>query len=156
MKGRLSSAQATSEEKRLRTRPVGVESKKVTGAWEKRCDWARVGQGRKASEATPREGGLGGEAQGREQESSKVFPEFRALRRGWKSLEQGGHDRGCLSLWLVGTLRLSVPLAGVPGWPPPTSVLLLLSRFSCVRLCATPQTASYQAPLSLGFSRQEY
>ena len=32
-------------------------------------------------------------------------------------------------------------------------LLLLLSRFSCVRLCATPQTASYQAPLSLGFSR---
>ena len=35
-------------------------------------------------------------------------------------------------------------------------LLLLLSHFSCVRLCATPQTAAYQAPLSLGFSRQEY
>ena len=35
-------------------------------------------------------------------------------------------------------------------------VPLLLSRFSRVRLCATPQTASYQAPLSLGFSRQEH
>ena len=33
-------------------------------------------------------------------------------------------------------------------------LLLLLSRFSRVRLCATPLTASYQAPLSLGFSRQ--
>ena len=33
--------------------------------------------------------------------------------------------------------------------------LLLLSRFSRVRLCATPQTAAYQAPLSMGFSRQE-
>ena len=33
-------------------------------------------------------------------------------------------------------------------------ILLLLSRFSCVRLCATPQTAAHQAPLSLGFSRQ--
>ena len=29
-------------------------------------------------------------------------------------------------------------------------------RFSCVRLCATPQTAGHQAPLSLGFSRQEH
>ena len=29
----------------------------------------------------------------------------------------------------------------------------LLSR---VRLFATPQTAAYQAPLSMGFSRQEY
>ena len=34
-------------------------------------------------------------------------------------------------------------------------LLLLLSRFSCVRLCATPQTAAHQAPPSLGFSRQE-
>ena len=33
--------------------------------------------------------------------------------------------------------------------------LLLLSRFSRVRLCATPQTAAHQAPPSLGFSRQE-
>ena len=31
----------------------------------------------------------------------------------------------------------------------------LLSRFSRVRLCATPETAAHQAPLSLGFSRQE-
>ena len=34
-------------------------------------------------------------------------------------------------------------------------LLLLLSHFSHVRLCATPQMAAYQAPLSLGFSRQE-
>ena len=35
-------------------------------------------------------------------------------------------------------------------------LLLLLSRFSRVRLCATPQTAAHQAPRSLGFSRQEH
>ena len=35
-------------------------------------------------------------------------------------------------------------------------LLLLLSRFSRVRLCATPQVAAYQAPPSLGFSRQEH
>ena len=34
--------------------------------------------------------------------------------------------------------------------------LLLLSRFSRVRLCATPQMATHQAPPSLGFSRQEH
>ena len=34
-------------------------------------------------------------------------------------------------------------------------LLLLLSRFSRVRLCVTPWTAAHQAPLSLGFSRQE-
>ena len=35
-------------------------------------------------------------------------------------------------------------------------LLLLLSRFSHVRLCATPETAAHQAPPSLGFSRQEH
>ena len=35
-------------------------------------------------------------------------------------------------------------------------LLLLLSRFSRVRFCATPWTAAYQAPPSLGFSRQEH
>ena len=34
-------------------------------------------------------------------------------------------------------------------------LLLLLRRFSRVRLCATPQTAAHQAPPSPGFSRQE-
>ena len=42
----------------------------------------------------------------------------------------------------------SLPLA-----PP---AVLLLSRFSRVRLCATPETAAHQAPRSLGFSRQEH
>ena len=35
-------------------------------------------------------------------------------------------------------------------------LLLLLSRFSRVRLCATPWTAAYQFPPSMGFSRPEY
>ena len=35
-------------------------------------------------------------------------------------------------------------------------LLLLLSRFSRVRLCATPQTAAHHAPPTLGFSRQEH
>ena len=35
-------------------------------------------------------------------------------------------------------------------------LLLLLSRFSRVRLCVTPQIAAHQAPPSLGFSRQEH
>ena len=40
--------------------------------------------------------------------------------------------------------------------PPTASSMLLLHRFSHVRLCATPQTAAHQAPQSLGFSRQEH
>ena len=35
-------------------------------------------------------------------------------------------------------------------------LLLLLSRFSRVRLCVTPQMAAHQALPSLGFSRQEH
>ena len=35
-------------------------------------------------------------------------------------------------------------------------MLLLLNRFSRVRLCATPWTAAHQVPPSLGFSRQEH
>ena len=38
----------------------------------------------------------------------------------------------------------------------PLLLLLLLSRFSRVRLCATPWTAAYQASPSMGFSRQQY
>ena len=34
-------------------------------------------------------------------------------------------------------------------------LLLLLSRFSHARLCATPWMAAHQAPLSLGFSRPD-
>ena len=35
-------------------------------------------------------------------------------------------------------------------------VMLLLSHFSRVQLCATPWTAAYQASPSMGFSRQEH
>ena len=35
-------------------------------------------------------------------------------------------------------------------------LLLLLSQFSRVQLCATPEMAAHQAPPSLGFSRQEH
>ena len=39
---------------------------------------------------------------------------------------------------------------------PSKSLLLLLRRFSRVRLCATPWTAAHQAPPSPGVSRQEH
>ena len=44
------------------------------------------------------------------------------------------------------------------SWPVSKSkiLLLLLSHFSHVRLCATQWTAAHQAPLSLGFSREEH
>ena len=37
-----------------------------------------------------------------------------------------------------------------------TLLLLMLSCFSHVQLCATPETAAHQAPLALEFSRQEH
>ena len=37
-----------------------------------------------------------------------------------------------------------------------SNLLLLLSCFSHVQLCMTPETAAHQAPLSLGISRQEH
>ena len=40
---------------------------------------------------------------------------------------------------------------GKGGW-----LLLLLSCFSHVRLCETPEMAAHQAPPSPGFSRQEH
>ena len=33
---------------------------------------------------------------------------------------------------------------------------MLLSRFSRVQLCAKPEMAAHQAPLSLGFSKEEH
>ena len=66
---------------------------------------------------------------------------------------------------------MSRPLQQMKGWraalasllsavtkhrgPTPTCACVL-SCFSRVRLCATPWTAAHQAPLSMGFSRQEY
>ena len=49
-----------------------------------------------------------------------------------------------------------VHLTSYPAWCWVPSLLLLLSRFSRVRLYATPSTAAHQAPPSRGFSRQEY
>ena len=52
-----------------------------------------------------------------------------------------------------GPIFLFLILNNLKAW---LLLLLLLSRFSCVRLSATPETAAHQAPLSLGFSRQEH
>ena len=38
----------------------------------------------------------------------------------------------------------------------PFGILLLLSHFSRVRLCVTPEMAAHQAPPSLGLSKQEH
>ena len=57
-----------------------------------------------------------------------------------------------------GTHVFTLQADSLPAEPPFKGLLLLLllSCFSRVRLCATPQTAAHQAPPSLGFSRQEH
>ena len=61
---------------------------------------------------------------------------------------------------LAGAQRESRVQDGGGHSQPPRALLLLLlqllSRFHCVRFVATPWTEAHQAPLSMGFSRQEY
>ena len=66
--------------------------------------------------------------------------------------------RSSMYLAVIGllTLYLSYSLEGGPLTSFIFVLLLLLSHFSRVWLCATPWTAAHQAPLSLGFSRQEH
>ena len=59
-------------------------------------------------------------------------------------------------VYISGELRCPVSLFAMPLILGKAKLLLLLlSRFSHIRLCATPYTAVHQAPLSLGFSREE-
>ena len=48
------------------------------------------------------------------------------------------------------------PLLKEGQWLPIVLMCWVLSHFSCVQLCTTPKTVALQAPLSMGFSRQEY
>ena len=55
-------------------------------------------------------------------------------------------------------LRINIKMLIINNLFPAISklLLLLLSRFSRVPLCATPKAAAHQVPWSLGFSRQEH
>ena len=54
----------------------------------------------------------------------------------------------CAYIWYLCKYHREIPHNGI--------LLLLLSHFSHVRLCATPETAAHQALPSLGFSRKEH
>ena len=66
----------------------------------------------------------------------------------WGLIRRTQRENPVCSLWNHGE---EGPSAWFPGL-----CMLLLSRFSHVRLCATLWTVAFQAPLSVGFSRQEY
>ena len=52
--------------------------------------------------------------------------------------------------------RCNCVCKGVRGCSSLLLLLLLLSHFSCVRIRVSPWTAACKAPLSIGFSRQEF
>ena len=68
--------------------------------------------------------------------------------------EAAAHSLPAASWHTVGQNYPTKPLKD--SWHSDTPLLLLLGRFSCVWLCVTSRTVARQAPLSMGFSRQEY
>ena len=61
-------------------------------------------------------------------------------------------------MWRMAHEALPRPQISQPSWLSIhyTFTICVLSHFSRVRLCATPWTLAHQAPLSMGFSRQEH
>ena len=78
----------------------------------------------------------------------------------WKASTTNAQSEGCTHQWnrLIQLLNTNIQIEGLvtEGWGNLLLLLLLLSHFSRVQLCETPQTAAHQAPPSLGFSRQEH
>ena len=71
--------------------------------------------------------------------------------KGWSSLWDGCSS-GRIATHMANTSRAAWNYLQGFCW----LLLLLLSRFSRVQLCVTPEMAAHQAPPSLGFSRQEH
>ena len=80
----------------------------------------------------------------------------------WSTQSSGRASPPSLSSYYVGTRTLNVSVfLIVPTPSEPASLGLSLMKVKVkslnrVRLFATPWTVAYQAPLSMGFSRQEY
>ena len=82
------------------------------------------------------------------------------LSWSWRSFLYSTFVYSC-HLFLISSASVrSIPFLSfmepIFAWNVPLLLLLLLSRFSRVRLCATPETAAHQAPVPLGFFRQEH
>ena len=73
-----------------------------------------------------------------------------------QSPESGMTIRGTLGTAVTGWGFWALAELSLSSSVDPIVLLLLLSCFSRVQLCATPQTAAHQGPPSLGFSRQEH
>ena len=68
---------------------------------------------------------------------------------GTSSMEKGGLNEG--NFGQVGGIVIRKERFCIMEHLPLLLLLLLLSHFSCVPLCVTPQTAAHQAPPTLGF-----
>ena len=77
---------------------------------------------------------------------------FWSLHLRWKSCFVQGHINPPVQQGMERSLRDPE----VPSLVDSTLCVGMLGRFSRVRLFATPWTVARQAPLSMGFSRQEY
>ena len=88
------------------------------------------------------------------------YPEegcFRAEQMLWDMLAYFGINMKPMHLLWSGHWGVRVISSRVPKEAGcQISGTLLLSHFSRVRLCVTPETVAHQAPPSLGFSRQEH
>ena len=114
----------------------------------------------KPCQELPAHGLAGKWGEGRQLSGSHPVP----LTVGTTEQVPGGHvteaPRTVHSPHAVGTRLLDdeeklYPSSSGQQLPSKLLLLLLLSHFSLVRLCATPEMAAHQAPPSLGFSRQE-
>ena len=90
-----------------------------------------------------------GSSQPRDEPGSLISP---ALAGGFFTTQHRGSPNvstaAAAAKLLQSCLTLCDPIDGC--------CLLLLSHFSCVRLCVTPETAAHQTPPCMGFARQEH
>ena len=116
--------------------------------WRQFC-WGRFAVSRWGELVTWTRGGHSGEQ--REVDINKQYPEDR--------IQCNFLPAGILPFFSIcKPLKFCLQVASsiMPIFRYLSLLLLLVSRFSRVRLCAAPQTAAHQAPPSLGFSRQEH
>ena len=77
-----------------------------------------------------------------------------AMKKQWGCWFKICFNEGSREAWHAAVHGVANSRTRLSNWT--AEALLLLSRFSRVRLCGTPETAAHQAPPSLGFSRQEH
>ena len=95
----------------------------------------------------------------------KIQKRVKMIKQQWTTLHeqmritvQGWWSESANIQWALMGEKASVSFYEVPRYRTKSWMrdIILLSHFSRLRLCAIPYAAAHQAPLSLGFSRQEH